>query len=208
MGVDAKAREAAAAELHQGRDRRPEIEQENVARLFGERALVPKRDETRGTSCIRRSFSTAGKPKNIRHRSDRCMKYFFDTEFIEDGNTIDLISIGMVCDDGRELYMVSSEFDETKADDWVRKHVLNHIPRELRRFTRREIANAVNAFTLEPLVRHFPEAPTKNRKANRPQMWAYYADYDWIVLCQLYGRMKDAAGASAAVLPRHQAVRR
>ena len=25
------------------------------------------------------------------------MKYFFDTEFIEDGRTIDLISIGIVC---------------------------------------------------------------------------------------------------------------
>lgn len=26
------------------------------------------------------------------------MRYFFDTEFIEDGKTIDLISIGMVAD--------------------------------------------------------------------------------------------------------------
>jgi inhibitor of KinA sporulation pathway (predicted exonuclease) len=119
------------------------------------------------------------------------MKYFFDTEFIEDGHTIDLISIGMVCDDGRELYMVSSEFDESKADDWVRKHVLNHIPRDIRRYTRREIAAAVNAFTLEPLVRYFAQAPAKNKKAMRPQMWAYFADYDWVVLCQLYGRMKD-----------------
>lgn len=32
------------------------------------------------------------------------MKYFLDTEFIEDGVTIDLISIGIVSDDGREFY--------------------------------------------------------------------------------------------------------
>jgi hypothetical protein len=31
------------------------------------------------------------------------MKYWFDTEFIEDGNTIDLISIGIISDDERQL---------------------------------------------------------------------------------------------------------
>lgn len=39
------------------------------------------------------------------------MKYFFDTEFIEDGRTIDLVSIGIVCEDGREYYAVSAEAD-------------------------------------------------------------------------------------------------
>jgi hypothetical protein len=29
------------------------------------------------------------------------MKYYYDTEFIEDGRTIDLISIGIVAEDGR-----------------------------------------------------------------------------------------------------------
>jgi hypothetical protein len=24
-----------------------------------------------------------------------------------------------------------------------------------------------------------------------PEFWAYYADYDWVALCQLYGRMID-----------------
>lgn len=32
------------------------------------------------------------------------MKYFLDTEFHEDGKTIDLISIGIVAEDGREYY--------------------------------------------------------------------------------------------------------
>ena len=26
---------------------------------------------------------------------------------------------------------------------------------------------------------------------DKPEFWAYYADYDWVVLCQLYGRMID-----------------
>ena len=36
------------------------------------------------------------------------VKYFFDTEFYEDGKTIDLISIGIVAEDGREFYAVSN----------------------------------------------------------------------------------------------------
>ena len=31
------------------------------------------------------------------------MRYFYDTEFIEDGTTIELVSIGVVAEDGREL---------------------------------------------------------------------------------------------------------
>lgn len=29
------------------------------------------------------------------------MKFWFDTEFIEDGKTIDLLSIGVIAEDGR-----------------------------------------------------------------------------------------------------------
>lgn len=119
------------------------------------------------------------------------MKYFFDTEFIEDGKTIDLVSIGMVCDDGRKLYMVSNEYDPAKADPWVHKHVLNHIPGDQKRHSRKEIASAINAFTLEPLIRYYAAAPSKNRKAASPQIWAYFADYDWVALCQLFGKMVD-----------------
>lgn len=39
------------------------------------------------------------------------MKYFFDTEFHEDGRTIDLISIGIVAEDGREYYAINRECD-------------------------------------------------------------------------------------------------
>ena len=35
-------------------------------------------------------------------------RYFYDTEFIEDGTTIDLVSIGVVDETGREFYAVST----------------------------------------------------------------------------------------------------
>jgi hypothetical protein len=56
------------------------------------------------------------------------VRYFYDTEFIEDGSTIDLISIGVVAEDGREYYAVSSEFNPERAGSWVRTHVLPKLP--------------------------------------------------------------------------------
>ena len=43
------------------------------------------------------------------------MRFFYDCEFIEDGTTIDLVSIGVVGEDGREFYAVSTEFDPERA---------------------------------------------------------------------------------------------
>jgi len=56
-------------------------------------------------------------------------RYWYDTEFVEDGKTIDLISIGIVAEDGRELYMQSVEFDPRKASQWVKDHVLGYLKR-------------------------------------------------------------------------------
>ncbi len=38
-------------------------------------------------------------------------RYFYDCEFIEDGRVIDLVSIGVVDEHGREFYAISTEFD-------------------------------------------------------------------------------------------------
>ena len=45
------------------------------------------------------------------------MRFFYDCEFIEDGTTIDLVSIGVVGEDGREFYAVSTGFDPEKAGE-------------------------------------------------------------------------------------------
>lgn len=65
------------------------------------------------------------------------MKYFLDTEFHEykkNGvDTIELISIGIVAEDGREYYAVCNEFDIHAAmnNDWLRLNVLRPIHNEL-----------------------------------------------------------------------------
>src|SRR6185295_2797004 len=61
-------------------------------------------------------------------RLDGAYRYFYDCEFIEDGRVVDLVSIGVVDEFGREFYAVSTEFDETKAIPWVRRNVLDKLP--------------------------------------------------------------------------------
>ena len=118
------------------------------------------------------------------------MKYFYDTEFIEDGKTIDLISIGIVSETGKEYYAISNEFKGKKASQWVKDNVLKYLPpqrpnpqfesprlvEESRAWkSREEIKKDIIAFIGE----------------DKPEFWAYYADYDHVALCQLFGTMME-----------------
>jgi hypothetical protein len=120
------------------------------------------------------------------------LRYFFDTEFMEDGSTIELVSIGMVSEDGRsELYCVNGEANFSKASPWVRTHVLRHLPKMADRAwkTKAEIRRAVLEFMYGGTQ---PPRPAL-------ELWAYYASYDWVVFCQLFGTMMDVPPA----LPEH-----
>lgn len=129
-------------------------------------------------------------------------RYFYDTEFLEDGSTIELISIGIVADDGREFYTVSADFDQHKllANPWLAANVWPSLPTtEPRQYRdrlpphgwldtdhpdvrpRAQIANAVRSFILGD---HPDELPYV-------ELWADYCAYDHVALCQLYGTMMD-----------------
>lgn len=114
------------------------------------------------------------------------MRYFFDTEFNEDGKTIDLISIGMVCEDGRELYRCNSEARLDLVNDWVRENVLPSLPNysDPAWVTRDKLKFDVLWFVNSSV-------PQLLGKFDKPEIWAYYADYDWVAFCQLFGRMID-----------------
>ncbi|OFT88479.1 polyadenylate-specific 3'-exoribonuclease AS [Corynebacterium auriscanis] len=114
------------------------------------------------------------------------MKYFYDTEFIEDGQTIDLVSIGVVAEDGREFYAVSTEFDESKAGDWVRHHVLPLLPH--RTDSAWMDRATLRAKLFEFLVPNY-EPGRKIRGHERPELWAWVGAYDHVALAQLWGDM-------------------
>jgi hypothetical protein len=104
-------------------------------------------------------------------------RYFYDCEFIEDGRLIDLVSIGMVDERGREFYAVSTEFDDSRALPWVRRNVLDKLPSPADRAwrSRERIRDDIFAFMTEP--------------GEEIELWAWYAAYDHVVLAQLWGAM-------------------
>lgn len=125
---------------------------------------------------------------------------YFDTEFLEDGSTIELISIGMVRDDGAEYYAVSKAATKRplrtriSKHPWLMQNVVPSLPKAHGDWNlhmpdrwlfnycdpvvkpRHVIAREVEAFILG-----VPE----------PELWAWYGAYDHVVLCQLWGRMID-----------------
>ena len=107
------------------------------------------------------------------------MRFFYDCEFIEDGVTIELISIGVVDEQGLEYYAVSTEFDPERAGDWVRSRVLPKLPSPADRAWRSRAA--IRDTLLEFLT----------ASGERVELWAWFAAYDHVVLAQLWGAMPD-----------------
>lgn len=144
------------------------------------------------------------------------MKYFFDTEFHEyeltdidhqKRPTIDLISIGIVAEDGREFYRVNNQFAINPAcgNGWLMVNVIQPLCVEIDPETEWDERQHTNTNTVYDVI-------TQNRaksdlvKSNyyikrdilefiggdkNPEFYAYYADYDWVVFCWLFGRMID-----------------
>jgi hypothetical protein len=109
-------------------------------------------------------------------------RYFYDCEFIEDGRVVDLVSIGVVDEGGRELYAVSTEFDAARAVPWVRRNVLDKLP-----------SPGDPAWRSRAQIRddlwEFLTAPLRSNPGDTIELWAWYAAYDHVVLAQLWGAM-------------------
>lgn len=110
-------------------------------------------------------------------------RFFYDTEFIERREAghlwLDLVSIGIVSEDGsRRYYAVSTEFDPSYAVPWVRRNVLDQLP-----------PPADAAWRSRDRIRaDITELLTAD---GSPELWAWFGAYDHVVLCQLYGTMTD-----------------
>lgn len=113
-----------------------------------------------------------------RTRGTNSVRYFYDTEFIEDGTTIELVSIGVVAEDGREYYAVSSEFDAARANSWVRNNVLDKLP-----------ARSHSVWKPKATIRREMLAFI-TAGSGEPELWAWVGAYDHVVFAQLWGDMR------------------
>lgn len=110
------------------------------------------------------------------------MKYTLDFEFYERPGaepgslTITPISVGMVAEDGRELYAVNAQFGwaNVPKDHWLQQNVRPFV--------------GDGPHLIVPQIR---DAILQFTAFDRPEFWGYFADYDWVALAGLFGRMVD-----------------
>ena len=139
------------------------------------------------------------------------MKYFIDTEFIEGFHKplfgkrrhfIDLISIGIMAEDGREYYAISNEFNPKDADNWVKENVISKLPSKYANpsdpsISPRSKAEAMLWKSNEQIKLEILEFfgcwrdQLFYRAPEGIEVYGYYADYDWVLFCSLFGRMID-----------------
>jgi 3' exoribonuclease, RNase T-like len=116
-------------------------------------------------------------------------KFFLDTEFIESGPSVPLIllSLGIVCEDGREFYAVNANAPLELANDWVKKNVIPHLGSK----------SSCSIGT-------FPKAILDFIGDAKPEFWGYYADLGSVL--SNFRHNDQSAEGLADVLSRHPTV--
>ena len=126
------------------------------------------------------------------------MRYFLDTEFSEMGPSRPIvpISIAIVAEDGREFYAINNAWygwRKPKVSRWVKDHVLSRLPRasDININSGGSPRMAKEWTRIMSVGRIASEIRTFVGDDTNPEFWGYYADYDWVVFCQLFGAMID-----------------
>lgn len=128
------------------------------------------------------------------------MKVYYDTEFLEDGKTIELISIGMVAEDGREYYAVNRDapWRRIKKHEWLMANVVPGLPKAHGDERNHQMGWLFNRY--DPCVKPKYQIADDVRlfllgedphDAPAIELWGWYSAYDHVVLAQLFGRMID-----------------
>ena len=150
------------------------------------------------------------------------MKIYLDTEFIAGFKpvrilglklpswlfkpvyTIQLISIGLIREDGLRYYGLCSEFCEADADGWVKKNVISKLPDRFKSVLVEDSLSFVDNEEYKPMKRlgqeiirfcggnyQFDPAGQCLKFPYDIQFYGYYSDYDWVVFCSLFGGVMD-----------------
>ena len=103
------------------------------------------------------------------------MKVFFDTEFTGLHKDTTLISIGMVDENGRSLYIEFNDYDKSQVDDWIRKNVIAHLEND-ETMTKKEASEAIKKWLME---------------YDTVQLVSDCSHYDMVLLVDLFGTAMD-----------------
>jgi len=132
------------------------------------------------------------------------MKYFLDTEFIEKPNMIDLISIGIISENDDTFYGESINWDISQCNDWIKENVIPHLKwrndfddsvqkiNSCKKFTHVSKAKVWSCFGENSYIgKVMNEFISDTCDSEKIEFYGYYADYDWVVFCWLFGKMID-----------------
>jgi hypothetical protein len=124
------------------------------------------------------------------------MYYFLGTEFIELAKyqSIDLISIGITAQDGRQYYAISDEFDPNEASDWVKENVLSKLPPRPGSFnpaeaSPRQISESKAWKSRATIKKELLQFIIPDE--NGINFWGGWRAHDWVVFCWIFGCMND-----------------
>ena len=125
-------------------------------------------------------------------------RIYYDFEFIEDGYTIEPISLGMYRNDGAMLYLVNNSpvtMQRAISIPWLYEHVVTQLPYTLdidrnlhmiRPIPNREHPDFTALVNLSDMAVMAEEFILSTPDV---ELWADYAAYDHVTLCQLFGPM-------------------
>lgn len=141
----------------------------------------------------------------------RRRRVFYDCEFLEDGRTIEMLSIGMVDDQGREMYAVNADaplrrkwwapWRKTRVErhPWLMENVVPHLARPhgdwILHMPRGWLVdycnpNVVSRAAIAARVQDFITCdPDTGERGPDVELWAWYGAYDHVALAQLFGPM-------------------
>lgn len=111
------------------------------------------------------------------------MRYFLDTEFNEEVNPVEMISIGVVAEDGREFYAIDQRYHDWSSrwettNSWVQHNVRPIMLLE----------GMQPVFGNKEIIRDALQAFVGLDQA--PEFWAYFGDYDWFLVCRLFDKFE------------------
>lgn len=121
------------------------------------------------------------------------MRIYYDCEFLENGRTIKLISIGLIREDGLSLYRIVKDdelMEQVYDHTWLRKNVVPSLPLLTDSNGDLEWNGSHEDWrNVKPLAQIATDVRQFITDTKSPSLWAYYAAYDHVALCQLFGTM-------------------
>lgn len=129
------------------------------------------------------------------------LRYWYDTKFIEHDSIIDLVSIGIICEDGREFYGINWECNFSKATKWDWDNILKYLPfrpidmnssdtkipwhnRDSLRIAVTRFLGARSGF---PEDGHLSGKWFVPDKEPHPELWTFYSAHNHVAFCQIFG---------------------